>query len=529
MWKKGWRDGIWPNLDQEWDLVVVGGGITGAGVFHEAAALGLKVLQVEGHDFSFGTSSRSSKLVHGGFRYLYNRQYQVTFESVQQREALLRQAAGLVTPLAFNLPNFAAYHFPGWMLRSGLAMYDLMSPKWDHQNLSTEETLRRFPGLRTDGLLRGYRYKDAVLDDSRLVLRVIKEGVALGGVALNYARVENLLRDSKGHVCGVALRDVSGLNERSAEVKARVVVNATGPWTDDLRAELNAPPRMRKLRGSHLILSHSRLHVKEAITLFHPKDRRAMFLLPWEGATMVGTTDIDHDPALERGYDETFASRDEMAYMLEALDFLFPGLQLNQSDIISSFSGLRPIINTGASTPSKESRAHQIWDEDGLITITGGKLTTFRLMARQTLKAALVSIDSKVKIPRKTRLLTPVDRLPVETVSTETLAYLRGRYGLETSLLLGAAQSNDLQPIGALPNLWAELRWAARAEGVIHLDDLLLRRVRLGMLLPQGGSGVKKRIRTIIQQETGWSDARWEVEEAAYSQTWKKYYSPHPG
>jgi len=286
---------------------------------------------------------------------------------------------------------------------------------------------------------------------------------------------------------------------------------------------------MRKLRGSHLILSHSRLHVKEAITLFHPKDRRAMFLLPWEGATMVGTTDIDHDPALERGYDETFASRDEMAYMLEALDFLFPGLQLNQSDIISSFSGLRPIINTGASTPSKESRAHQIWDEDGLITITGGKLTTFRLMARQTLKAALVSIDSKVKIPRKTRLLTPVDRLPVETVSTETLAYLRGRYGLETSLLLGAAQSNDLQPIGALPNLWAELRWAARAEGVIHLDDLLLRRVRLGMLLPQGGSGVKKRIRTIIQQETGWSDARWEVEEAAYSQTWKKYYSPHPG
>ncbi|HUV15696.1 MAG TPA: glycerol-3-phosphate dehydrogenase C-terminal domain-containing protein, partial [Pelolinea sp.] len=140
-----------------------------------------------------------------------------------------------------------------------------------------------------------------------------------------------------------------------------------------------------------------------------------------------------------------------------------------------------------------------------------------------------VSIDSKVKIPRKTRLLTPVDRLPVETVSTETLAYLRGRYGLETSLLLGAAQSNDLQPIGALPNLWAELRWAARAEGVIHLDDLLLRRVRLGMLLPQGGSGVKKRIRTIIQQETGWSDARWEVEEAAYSQTWKKYYSPHPG
>jgi glycerol-3-phosphate dehydrogenase len=529
MWKKGWRDEVWSTLDQTWDLIVVGGGITGAGVFHEAAALGLKVLLVEAHDFSFGTSSRSSKLVHGGFRYLYNRQYQVTYESVRQRETLIREAPGLIEPLPFVLPNYASYKFPGWMIHAGLTAYDLMAPKWDNQRLSKKDILMEFPDLCGDGLIGAYRYKDAVLDDTRLVLRVIKEGVLLGGTALNYAHADHLLRGSDGRVQGIALSDASSLKERQLEVKARVVVNATGPWTDRLRADLNAPPRLRKLRGSHLILAKERLPIKEAITVFHPRDRRAMFVIPWEGATLVGTTDIDHDLTLEERYAETFASQKEIAYMLEALDFLFPSLELAEEDIVSSFSGLRPIIDTGAETPSKESRAHQIWNEQGLITITGGKLTTFRLMARQTLQATLESIGLETKIPQKTPLLAPLDRAAMDGVDPDTQSYLRGRFGLEASLLLSSARSEDLEKIEALPNLWAEIRWAARTEGMVHLDDLLLRRVRIGLLLPQGGKGIMSRVREIVQDETGWDDERWHSEEAAYRQTWKTYYSEKPG
>jgi glycerol-3-phosphate dehydrogenase len=529
MWKKDWRDEVWSTLDQTWDLIVVGGGITGAGIFHEAAALDLKVLLVEAHDFSFGTSSRSSKLVHGGFRYLYNRQYQVTYESVRQREVLIKEAPGLIEPLPFILPNYDSYKFPGWMIRAGLTVYDLMAPKWDNQRLGIYDTLLEFPDLCGDGLLGGYRYKDAVLDDSRLVLRVIKEGALLGGTALNYASADHLLRSSDGRVRGIVLSDASGLIERQIEIKAHAVVNATGPWTDQLRADLNAPPRLRKLRGSHLILAKERLPIKEAITVFHPKDRRAMFVIPWEGATLVGTTDIDHELALEERYKETFASPEEFAYMLEALDFLFPSLELAEEDIISSFSGLRPIVDTGADTPSKESRAHQIWNEQGLITITGGKLTTFRLMARQTLQSVLESIGLESKIPHETPLLAPLDRAAMNTVDLQTQSYLRGRFGLETSLLLSSAKSVELEKIDALPNLWAEIRWAARSEGMIHLDDLLLRRVRIGLLLPQGAKHAMSRVRTIVQEETGWNDERWQAEEAAYWQTWKIYYSRNPG
>lgn len=529
MWKKGWRDEVWSSLDQTWDMIVVGGGITGAGVFHEAAALGLKVLLVEAHDFSFGTSSRSSKLVHGGFRYLYNRQYQVTYESVRQRETLIKEAPGLIEPLPFILPNYDSYKFPGWMIHAGLTVYDLMAPKWDNQRLSINDTLLVFPNLCGDGLLGGYRYKDAVLDDTRLVLRVIKEGVLLGGTALNYALADHLLRGSDGRVRGIVLSDTSGINARQIEVKARVVVNATGPWTDQLRADLNAPPRLRKLRGSHLILAKERLPVNEAITLFHPRDQRAMFVIPWEGTTLVGTTDIDHDLTLEERYTETFTSQEEIGYMLEALDFLFPSLELAKEDIISSFSGLRPIIDTGAETPSKESRAHQIWNEQGLITITGGKLTTFRLMARQTLQAALESIGADAKISYETPLLAPLDRAAMYVVDPVTQRYLRGRFGLEASLLLASAELEEMDKIDVLPNIWAEVRWAARSEGIIHLDDLLLRRVRIGLLLPQGAKHVMSRVRKIVQEETGWDDERWHAEEAAYWQAWKTYYSAKPG
>jgi glycerol-3-phosphate dehydrogenase len=284
---------------------------------------------------------------------------------------------------------------------------------------------------------------------------------------------------------------------------------------------------LRRLRGSHLIFARAKLPVNQALTLFHPRDGRAMFVIPWEGVTIIGTTDIDHDPALDKKYLEPFASREEINYMMEALSFIFPSLGITEKDIVSSFSGLRPVIHSGAATPSKESRAHALWEENGLITITGGKYTTFRIMSRQTMGRVWARLGKAETVSRE-RIFNPLPDLSSSSLDPLTLAYLIGRYGNETDEILSSARRGELEPIEQLPNLWAEIRWAAREEGVEHLDDLLLRRVRLGLLLPQGGRGLLGDIRNIVQPELGWSDERWQQEETTYLQTWQSYYSPKP-
>jgi glycerol-3-phosphate dehydrogenase len=253
-----------------------------------------------------------------------------------------------------------------------------------------------------------------------------------------------------------------------------------------------------------------------------------MFVIPWEGTTIIGTTDIDHDPALDKKYIEPFASEEEVNYMMEALSFIFPNLGLTEKDILSSFSGLRPVIHSGAATPSKESRAHALWEENGLITVTGGKYTTFRIMSRQTVARVLTRVGKRETSARE-RVFNPLPDLSSSSLDPLTLAYLTGRHGNETAELLGSAKKGELEPIEELPNLWAELRWAAREEGVEHLDDLLLRRVRLGLLLPQGGRNLLGDIRKIVEPELGWSDERWQQEETTYLRTWQSYYSPKPG
>ncbi len=530
MWTSTWREQTWQRLGQErWDVLIIGGGITGAGVLRLAAASGLKALLVEGADFSYGTSSRSSKLVHGGLRYLFNRQFDVTRESVHERQWMLRAAPGLVTPLAFVLPNYERFHFPGSVLGLGVFIYDLMGRTFSNRAISAGQILNTHPDLAREGLKGGFRYYDAQVDDSRLVLRVLREACAAGGTALNYARAETLLRDRAGRVCGAAVRDTSSADGGAVEVRAGVVINATGPWTDEVRGQIGAPGRLRRLRGSHLVFSRQRFPLNEAITLFHPRDRRALFLLPWEGATMIGTTDIDHDPALDRQVREPFASADEIGYMLEAAHFLFPDFNLGEADILSTFSGLRPVVRSNAATPSKESRAHALWQEEGLITITGGKLTTFRIMASQTVQAALAALGRQPGRAARPVMFDPLPALAESGLDAADQAYLLGRYGAETPALLAAAAPGELAHIDSLPNLLAELRWAARSEGVAHLDDLLLRRVRLGLLLPQGGQALMAQIRAIAQPELGWDDARWQEEETAYRRIWQQAYSPAPG
>jgi len=528
MWAKGWRDHIWSALDKKWDLIVIGGGITGAGILREGARAGLRVLLVEADDFASGTSSRSSKLVHGGFRYLKNAQIKLTLESVRERERLLKEGRGLVNPLGFLMASYQGDPLPKWMFGAGLVFYDLLAFKWGHRYYDAYDMRELCPFLNDVGLQGGYRYFDAQTDDARLVLRLIQEAVHDGGAALNYTRATRLLRQKSGKVCGVVIKDLApGGDGRTIEVQAGVVINATGAWADELRTQVGGRSRLRKLRGSHLIFPANKLPLTRAVSIWHPIDGRPVFAFPWEGVTIVGTTDVDHRSSL---ITDPAISSEEIEYLMSAVDRTFPDLELKLCDIQATFSGFRPVINTGKTDPSKESREHVLWNENGLLTVTGGKLTTFRLMALAALKAAGRQIPERIS---KTtlheangRVLNPV---PPETLSDKGIhkamqMRLVGRYGISAADAISAAQPNELEHIAKTPLLWAELRWAARAEGVVHLDDLLLRRVRLGLLLPNGGLDSITRVRSIVQSELGWNDARWNQELKEYTQLRKKCY-----
>ena len=338
MWNQGWRDEIWGNLQQDWDLIIIGGGITGAGVLRQAVHAGLKVLLVEANDFTFGTSSRSSKLVHGGFRYLREKQVEVTKESVHEREWLLKDAPHLVTKLGFLLADYENFHVPMAEFGLGVVIYDLLAPKWEHKQLSAKGMLQSVPGLRAEKLIGGFLYYDAEMDDSRVVLRLLRESVNDGGTALSFARAEKLLRTKDGQVCGIVLRDTASANGRTTEVKAKVVVNATGPWSDKLRAQVGGDARMRKLRGSHLIFSQERWPLQNAATLITARPPGAVHH-PVGNTSMIGTTDLDHASALDKKYREPFCSQEEIDYLLEALNFLFPILKPRKRTSSRHFPG----------------------------------------------------------------------------------------------------------------------------------------------------------------------------------------------
>ena len=522
MWRKGFRDEIWSRLDQPWDLVIIGGGITGAGILGEAARHGKKVLLVEAQDFSSGTSSRSTKLVHGGLRYLRQGQFLVTRKSVKERERLMNEGRGLVDPLAFDLAAFPGDQMPKWMYGVGLAMYDALAWKWAHEAQTKAEIVKRIPALDGSPVLGGYRYYDAQTDDSRLVLRVLREAVRQGGTAINYAKAAKLIRTKDGRVRGIVLQDTApGNGGRTFEVKAKVVISAPGAWADDLRAELGQPKKLRKIRGSHLTFRHSRMPLPEAVSLLHPRDQRAVFAIPWEGVSILGTTDVDHGEL--KG--EPAISEDEIVYLLEAAQKAFPGLELTDKDIISTWSGVRPVIDTGKTDPSKESREHAIWKDDGLLTITGGKLTTFAVMARDVLAQAEEALGG---LQARTRVLEPNEEGIAwpDSIDEEARIRLLGRFGAETGAIAGDVE--HASKIDGTITRWSEMRYAAREEGVVTLSDLLLRRVRLGILSENGGLDELAKVRALTQHELGWDDAKWEREEQAYRDTWQKAYAPHP-
>jgi glycerol-3-phosphate dehydrogenase len=531
MWTKNWRERIWSQLDREFDLIIIGGGITGAGILREAARAGLKAVLFEQGDFASGTSSRSSKLVHGGLRYLKNAQVKLTWESVHEREHLLKEGRGLITPLPFVMANFRGDPTPGWVFGLGLTMYDIMALKWNHASYDSEGLRGLVPQLVSPEMLSGFRYFDAQTDDARLVLRVLQEATREEALALNYSRVEGLLK-TRNHVCGVAIRDLSG-NAGTQEVRARAVVSATGAWADEMRSQVSPRAlsrtigpraRLRLLRGSHIFLPQSRLPLTRAVTFLHPTDSRPVYVLPWEGVTLVGTTDVDHATGPST---DLRISQAESAYLMEAAQHAFPGLGLTQADVQSSLAGVRAVVNTGKSDPSKESREFVLWNESGLLTVSGGKLTTFRLMAQKALRAIRPALPDHPHLGSNERVLDPLaPETSLCNVPPEFRLRLLGRYGAEACNLVEAAQPGELHTMAPSPSLWAELRWAARSEGVVHLDDLLARRVRLNINLPEGGMGEMENIRKIVQPELGWSDAHWSEEAERYQKMWKEYYSP---
>jgi len=510
------RDAAWGRLAEPLDLLVIGGGVTGAGILLEAARRGLRVALVERGDFASGTSSRSSKLVHGGLRYLGEGRIGLARESVRERELLLRCAPGLVEPMPFLMP-----HYPGGKpgrraLGAGLAAYDLLAGRRTHRYVDRAEALRLAPPIASDGLEGAHVYEDATTDDARLVLRLIADACDAGAVALNYAEAVELLRYGN-RVVGAVVRETVG-GERTVVASARAVINATGAFADGVRARVGAAPRLRPLRGSHLLFSDARLPLAMAVAFAHPRDRRPVFAYPWAGMTLLGTTDLDHGDGLAA---EPTITAEEVDYLLDAANAEFPRSALGRDDVLSTFAGVRPVIGTGKTDPSKEGREHAIWIEDGLVTVTGGKLTTFRPMALDALHAAARAAG--LQLGSRARAPFAAAPAPRAEAPAATLRRIAGRYGARAQRVVAAGLPGEFADVAGIEATWAELRWAARSEAVVRLDDLLLRRTRIGLRHGDATLPVA-RVRAICAEELHWKAERWEREYAAYRELRSAHY-----
>lgn len=476
-----------------WDLVVVGGGITGAGVLLEAARRGKQALLLEQRDFAWGTSSRSSKMVHGGLRYIAQGHLRLTRDALRERERLLRELPELVVRQRYAF-LVRQGQFPGrWPMKLVLWLYDTLAGIRDHRWLGRDALLQRIPGLAPQGLAGAMLYTDALTDDARLVLRVLHEAAAEGARMSNGVAVSGVQREGLDLL--VTARDeVSG---QAATLRAGAVVNATGAWAGALAGPAQA---IRPLRGSHLLLRRERLPVDDCVALPHPRDRRPVFIFPWLGMTCVGTTDLDHAQPLG---EEPRCSPEEVGYLLEMLASQFPTHHLGAADVVSTMAGVRPVIASGKGLrPSQESREHAVWTHDGVVSVAGGKLTSFRLIALDALRAA--------------GLIEAGERAAARRVTAP--AFGRGFQGPP-----GLGHPTAALPEG--PALLDALDWALANEMVLHLDDLLLRRVRVGCTQPHGARALLPQVRALCQARLGWDDARWASEQSRYLDIVARAYS----
>jgi len=520
-WNAAWRQQTLPTLaDETWDLIVIGGGISGAGILREAARRGWRCLLLEQRDFAWGTSSRSSKMVHGGLRYIAKGQWRLTRDSVRERQRLLDEAPGLVEPMSFMMPHYRG-GFPGPRVLGGLlSVYDALAGRRSHRFHDAQQLRYLAPGVKESDLLGGTSFVDALTDDARLVMRVLSEARADGAVVVNGVRVEHLLREN-GRVCGVQIEDCEA--GATLQLRCGVLAVATGAWAERLRPT-EAPRQLRPLRGSHLLLPGWRLPVAQAFTFLHERDRRPVFVFPWEGATVVGTTDLDHREDLDHS---ASISGEELDYLLAACTQQFPGAEVTANDVLSTWSGVRPVVGSAAGNhqdqPSNETREHVLWQEPGCVTLAGGKLTTFRPQAIEVLKAC-ASMLERPFVDDAAPVFAAVPALAIAELSNQQWRRLAGRHGRHLPRLAQLINDIGHETVGATDTLWAELAFACEAEMVLHLDDLLLRRTRLGLLLPHGGEDYFTAIRQICQPRLGWSDAYWQQEIQRYRALWQRHH-----
>ncbi|MCG3809609.1 glycerol-3-phosphate dehydrogenase/oxidase [Psychrobacter sp. Ps4] len=524
-----------------WDILIIGGGITGAGIAREAARRGLAVLLIEQKDFAWGTSSRSSKMVHGGLRYIASGDYKTTLLSVRERERMLSEAKGLVNEMHYVMPHYKGKFPPPWIFNTLLRVYDGLAGKRYSKYFKKDAFLQLNPHIKQEKFLGASQFSDAVTDDSRLVMRVLDEAIHDGAQAINYLKAESLITNEQGLVVGATLKDTaSNDSNHTYDIHAKVVVSATGAWADTLRmqaskqTEQSFHKQIRPSRGSHLVVSQERLPLQQAYTFLHLIDKRAVFVFPWENRTVLGTTDLDHPPLDDN---EVGITNEEVDYLLAATNNLFDNVDISRKDVISSWAGVRPLISDGGDgkrvSPSKEKRDHSVWLDNNLVTVSGGKLTTFRLIALDVLKVCQKVLeldestteDNVVYSDQVFSNQTPTNP-KFKTLPKPLQQRLQGFYGLKLDTLLELAHDDDLTYVTDSNTIWAEIRFAACCEQVIHLDDLLLRRTRLGLILPHGAMTplISDRLKQICQQELGWDEQKWQQEVERYTQLWQRYY-----
>jgi glycerol-3-phosphate dehydrogenase len=492
-----------------WDLIVAGGGATGVGVAIDAAARGYDVLLLEQNDFGKGTSSRSTKLVHGGVRYLEQGNVSLVMEALKERGLLLRNAPHLVRNLGFVVPNYDWWEAPFYGV--GLKLYNLLAGKYGFgasRILSREETLERLPTIKPEGLRGGVIYFDGQFDDSRLLINLVATAFEQGATLLNYAQVTELTKDGEGFVDGVRFRDLETAED--CEVRAKVVINATGPFADNLRrkADPAVQPMIAPSQGIHLVFDRSFLAGENAIMVPHTSDGRVMFAIPWHGHTVVGTTDTPiSEPTLEPAPLEQ-----EIEFILQTAA-LYLEKKPGRADILSVFTGIRPLVRSGegASTAAL-SRDHTIRIENsGMITICGGKWTTYRHMAEDCVNHA-ATLARLPERPCVTEHLNVHGFHP----SSEKFGAL-WMFGSDAPLIRQLAESEPAwaEPLDSeLPYTAAEVIWAVRHEMARGVEDVLARRTRALFLNARAALRMAPRVTQLmaveLNQGVGWQDEQLE-------------------
>jgi glycerol-3-phosphate dehydrogenase len=483
--------------DQPFDLLVLGGGITGAGVALDAVTRGFHVALIDKGDFAGGTSSASSKLVHGGLRYLERGDFSLVYEALQERRLLLNNAPHLVRPLRFVLPFYRGSRVPPWQWRVGLALYDLLAGSGNlHRNRSrrTPQILKEFPGLRAADLRDGAEYWDAQMDDSRLCVEVLKTAATAGACIANYVEAIAFER-TDGPINGVRAVDRIGGQELS--IRARVVLNATGPWVDTVckLAGDDTGPHLQPTKGVHLLAADRGF--KAAFLLLHPADGRVFFVIPWMGKTLIGTTDT----FTPESPDELHVTRADVDYLLEAFNFYFqPGLA--EGDLLGRFAGLRPLLHSKPGAPSAMTREfHVFTSASGLVSVAGGKYTTFRHMAEVITDVIARRLGRRRHCQTRGQRLDGAPLVPWREFAPREIAFLMSRYHLDDVAarhLVGryGRRARDVaayveqdpslaEPIFlGEPDLRAEIPYQREHEMALRPEDHLLRRTRLGLYCP---------------------------------------------